>query len=132
MTERRELFQTYPVLVEAGSSRSTLSYRREELYFAVQGKSVAESALTVEWKLSDEDITVFKGELRDLDTEVGPERLRPVYRLLPDGPVVVPTGLVFARFADNVGAEDRRADLSRAGYDIESVPAYAAGTLSMS
>ena len=125
MTERRDNFHAYPLVVEAGGSRATLSYSREKLYFAVQGKIAENINLPVKWKSREDAITVFEGEPWNLETAIAPERLRPVYRLLPDGPMVIPTGMVFARFEESLKAEERSSQLAEAGYEIDTVPAYA-------
>jgi hypothetical protein len=53
------------------------------------------------------------------------DRLGPVYRAGPDGPLAVPTGRVFVRFREGDRAEDRRDALAAAGYALESVPTFA-------
>lgn len=55
----------------------------------------------------------------------GEGTMGPVYRRMPGGGVVVPTGRVFVRFAEGERAEDHGAELAEAGYDIEEVPSYA-------
>lgn len=47
--------------------------------------------------------------------------------LHPGGSLGVPTGLVFIRFTDAEALESRRADLTRAGFDVERVLSYAPG-----
>ena len=49
----------------------------------------------------------------------------PVYRRMPGGGLVVPTGRVLVRFAEGEAAEVHRADLADAGYEIEEVLSYA-------
>lgn len=49
----------------------------------------------------------------------------PVYRRVPGGDIVVPTGLVLVRFAEDDAAADHRDDLAGAGYELEQVPGYA-------
>lgn len=49
----------------------------------------------------------------------------PVYRRVPSGSVVVPTGRVLVRFAESEIAEHHRAELAEAGYDIEEALSYA-------
>jgi hypothetical protein len=52
-------------------------------------------------------------------------RLGPVYRASPGGALAIPTGRVFVRFRDGEHAAGYRDVLSAAGYELESVPAYA-------
>jgi hypothetical protein len=56
-----------------------------------------------------------------------PERgsLGPVYRWTGGG-LAVPTGRAFVRFSEGEEAASRGHELAAAGYEIESVPAYAA------
>jgi hypothetical protein len=49
----------------------------------------------------------------------------PVYRRVPGGGLVVPTGRVLVRFAEGTPAEHHRDELAEAGYDIEEVLSYA-------
>lgn len=49
----------------------------------------------------------------------------PVYRRMPGGSVVVPTGRVLVRFAEGDSAERHRDDVNAAGYDIDEVLSYA-------
>jgi hypothetical protein len=41
------------------------------------------------------------------------------------GPIAVPTGEVFVRFAEDVRAEARLEELSNAGYEVAKIPSYA-------
>jgi hypothetical protein len=56
------------------------------------------------------------------------DRLGPVYRAGPGGPLAVPTGRIFVRFAEGERAEDRRDALAAAGYALESSPGFAPHT----
>jgi hypothetical protein len=51
--------------------------------------------------------------------------LIPVYSAGPQGPLAVPTGRVFVRFADGTRAEERRGDLEALGFTVERVLSYA-------
>lgn len=52
----------------------------------------------------------------------------PVYRRVPGGDMVVPTGRVLVRFADGDAAADHKADLQSVGYIVERVLPYATNT----
>lgn len=54
-----------------------------------------------------------------------PATIGPVYRRMPGGALVVPTGRVLVRFAEGEPAERHRQELAEAGYDIEEVLSYA-------
>lgn len=64
-------------------------------------------------------------EVRPVDAHADATDQGPVYRRVPGGDIVVPTGLVFVRFGEHDAAEDHRDDLSGAGYALEQVPGYA-------
>ena len=55
----------------------------------------------------------------------GQGAIGPVYRRMPGGGLVVPTGRVLVRFAEGEPAEAHRAELADAGYEIEEVLSYA-------
>ena len=68
-------------------------------------------------------------ELRyQLDEESGSVETAPVYRRVPSGEAVVPTGRVLVRFADADNATDHDSDLRCAGYVIDEVLPYATNT----
>lgn len=125
MIKRHDSVQDYPLEIRSGNLSSILTHRREELYFALRGLPAAQTTLRVVWTLPDEGIAVIEGDPQELAATVAGQQVRPVYRRQPNGPVEVPTGLVFARFEEGVKAEERRAHLADAGYDIESIPSYA-------
>ena len=52
-------------------------------------------------------------------------RAGPVYRTVPGGSPVVPTGRVFVQFGEATDAAAQRDLLADAGFALESVPAYA-------
>ena len=49
----------------------------------------------------------------------------PVYRRVPGGDLVVPTGRVFVRFDSGDAAADHQEELRAVGYEVEQVPPYA-------
>ena len=68
-------------------------------------------------------------ELRyQLDEEGGSVETAPVYRRVPGGEVVVPTGRVLVRFGDADNATDHESDLRAAGYVVDEVLSYATNT----
>lgn len=125
MTERQEYFAAYPRELAAGGQDSDRRYRRALRYFAVPCKIAEENTLPIMWQLYDDGISVLEGTPNDLVDPVAPEDLRPVYRPMPDGGLVVPTGAVFVRFEDGIAADSRRQMLAESGYEIASIPIYA-------
>ncbi|HYO20449.1 MAG TPA: hypothetical protein VES02_17490, partial [Dermatophilaceae bacterium] len=49
----------------------------------------------------------------------------PVYRRVPGGDIIVPTGRVLVRFGEHDRAENHRHELEGAGYLLDQVPSYA-------
>jgi len=70
----------------------------------------------------DEVFTVHAGEPPRTRSA---EEVGPVYSAGPDGPLAIPTGRVFVRFADGVRAEDRRAAFEATGFKIDKLLPYA-------
>jgi hypothetical protein len=79
----------------------------------------------VVWTLEAEGIAVLRGQPRSASIPVA--AVTPVYAR-PSGPPAVPTGRVFVRFAENVRADLRRRQLSRAGWELVEAPAWAPHT----
>ena len=125
MTGPRDYFGEYPPELKASTLRSDHRCFRAKLYFAVQGMAIEQPDIRMVWKSPGDQITVFEGDPRLFRPASDSQRLRPVYRFPPNGPPLVPTGLVFARFEEGTSAEDRRQEIAAVGYDIASVPSYA-------
>lgn len=125
MTELRDYFDVYPQKLKVSTLRPDQWCYRDKQYFAVQGKPKDRIDLPVAWKSSGDQITVFEGDPALLQQAPREQALRPVYRLAPDGPPLVLTGLVFARFEEGVVVEDRRRQIADAGFEIASIPPYA-------
>ena len=125
MTELRDHFHAYPQKLKVSTLRPDQSCDRDPLYVAAVGKPTGRIDLPVAWESSADGITVYEGDASETEGAAPELELRPVYRLPPKGPPLVPTGLVFVRFEDGVAVEGRRRDIADAGYDIVSVPPYA-------
>jgi hypothetical protein len=55
-------------------------------------------------------------------------RFGPVYRAEPAGTLAVPTGRVFVRFEQGLGAPERARILRDSGYRVEDMPSWAPGS----
>jgi hypothetical protein len=92
-------------------------------YYAVHDRPPGSPAPGAAFVLKGGQIGVFRRDdaaaARRDATIVGP-----VYAA-PDGPLAVPTGLLFIRFAEGTSAAGRRAELERAGLEIVQIPGYA-------
>ncbi len=116
-------FAEYPQQVRFGTARPEAVYMRVPAYYAVHHRPAGASAPGAVLLLNDQTIAVFEGDPGE--APAGEATLTPVYALEPGGPLAVPTGLVFVRFAEGVDAEARRDDLRRAGYEVAQRLAYA-------
>jgi hypothetical protein len=97
-------------------------YRLDDRHHAEHGRPRGSAAPGAVMVLDGGRIAVMPGD--GAPAAAGGADVGPVYES-PDGALVVPTGLVFVRFADGSSAEARRADLERAGFEIVQVPGYA-------
>jgi hypothetical protein len=93
----------------------------------VAGSPVAKKAILV---LEDGSVAVFRGQppasaTAGAGARAQPPRIGPVYASAPGGGLAVPTGRILVRFSPGTLAEERRADLRGAGFEIEKVLAYA-------
>lgn len=103
-------------------SASGASYTRVPGYYAVHdaGEGARDSRAVM--TLKEEGIIVYRDEPDEgRDDEA---TLSAVYRLQPSGPLFVPTGKLFIRFAEGVAADSRRAEIGRAGYEIVKLSQY--------
>jgi hypothetical protein len=135
MSPRRKAVK-YPAEVRAGGGSTSAVYVRTSDHYAVLDRRPDEPVDDAVLTLEGGSIAVFRGEpqeKRGVRAAADRSRTRaepaptvaPVYRLGANGPLAVPTGLVFARFSDGVSVESRREDLRRAGYDVVEIPSYA-------
>lgn len=87
---------------------------------AVHGRTVRDAVLT----FPSEEVIVCPPQTA-ARARVGEGALGPVYRRGPQGPLVVPTGRVLVRFAEDDTAERHRARLASAGFTIDEQLGYA-------
>jgi hypothetical protein len=111
----------YPSRVHAGTVKAVFE-RRTDLY------SVRETADAV----PDGAVAVIPDDAASFAVYEGaPPRHRdakdvgPVYSNGPDGPLAVPTGRVFVRFASGIHAAERREQFEAAGFEIDKTLSYA-------
>ncbi|HEY0377079.1 MAG TPA: hypothetical protein VGC87_08985 [Pyrinomonadaceae bacterium] len=116
------LFRGFPERLRVGTERRDASYTLAPGYHAVHhGREETDTAGAV-MTLKEEGIAVYRGEPDESRGDTA--RVTPVYELQPSGPLAVPTGKVFVRFAQGVDAASRRAEIERAGYEIVKTSPY--------
>jgi hypothetical protein len=119
----------YPAEVQVGHGAASAVYVRTADHYALLHQRPDEVPDDAVLTLEGGSIAVFRGKPRARrsrkEPATRPPTVAPVYRLGADGPLAVPTGLVFARFAEGVPVESRREALERAGYEVVEIPSYA-------
>ena len=117
-----KLFRDFPERLRAGTERPEASYTRVPGYYAVHhGREQADTNGAV-MTLKEEGIAIYRGEPDENHGDT--ISLTPVYSLQPSGPLAVPTGKVFIRFAQGVEAASRREEIESAGYEIIKTSNY--------
>jgi hypothetical protein len=118
--------ERFPREIRVGTEGGGRVYRLDEQHYAEHGRRRSAPAADAVMLLEGGRIAVVRGDVARATpgVESGAARIGPVY-LSADGVRVVPTDLVFVRFAEGTAAEARRADLERAGFEIVDVPGYA-------
>ena len=91
-------------------------------YYAVTGPVDDRRHGDAVFHLDEEHLTVFR---RQDGAALPGSDAGPVYRVTEQGPLAVPTGKVFVRFAEGQSIEDRRGDIEAAGFRIVDTLSYA-------
>jgi hypothetical protein len=117
-----QLFSNYPRQLSRSQKQSPGPFLLNEGYHAVHGRKPGSPAAGALFELQGGEIAVYRGEPA---AGGGDERqVGPVYAL-PDGPLAVPTGLVFVRFKAGTSATAQREEIEQSGYEIVQIPGYA-------
>lgn len=114
----------FPAELPGSAAHPDRVYRRVPEHFAVHG-AVPDALGPIVTLALEEGVTVCRGGADAAPPSRHDVVVTPVYALHVGGRIAVPTGRVFVRFAEDVAAADRRAELRRAGYVVSSIPAYA-------
>jgi hypothetical protein len=110
----------YPARLQVG----TAQFERRADFYAVRDAAPGGAKNTVAVMRDDAYATfaVYQGRPR---RGAAAKTARPVYSAGPEGPLAVPTGLVFVRLKENVRPGARRAQFAKAGFRIDRTLAYA-------
>ena len=116
----------YPNHVRVGGTRATVFERRSDLYCRREapGEAVPSGAVAVIADDEEQAFVVYRGSP---ERQSAAEDAGPVYSAGAGGPLAVPTGRVFIRFAEGIRPEERREEIAAAGFEIERTLPYAAG-----
>lgn len=110
-----------PRQLPAGRQSSAPVYFLKNGYYAAHGLPPDTPTPGAAFVLDRGQIAVFPRDAAAPDTGPPKPTLGPVYAAA-DGPLAVPTGLLFVRFKEGTLADDRRDDLERAGFAVVKVP----------
>lgn len=119
-----EEFRHYPHCVMQSSEHPEQLYERQDGLFAVHDAGPKARAAAIE-TLDDGRIAVLEGSPADYSFLAEPRLVTPVYRLLPNGAISVPTGWILVRFGEPVLATSRARDFAALGYLIAQTIDYA-------
>lgn len=111
-----------PETVRSSSAERAPTYVLAGELFAVRGPAPRSPSVEIVDTLRAEGISVCRGRAPEVEAS---SELLPVYRLGGSGPVAVATGRVLVRFAEDVSAEERAADLARVGFAVVDLLAHA-------
>jgi hypothetical protein len=124
MSERR-IGTDYPRRVGASQKQGGEPFELQEDHYAVHGPQAGSRPADALFELAGGAISVHRGEApagAARDEQIGPVYAR------PEGPLAVPTGLLFVRFGEGDSAAEHREEIERRGYEIVDIPAYAPHT----
>jgi hypothetical protein len=114
------IFSHYPRQLSPSQKQDKAPLRLQEDTYAVHGRQPGSPPAGALFELKQGEIAVYRG-----NPPPGQEQqVGPVYAL-PDGPLAVPTGLVFVRFKEGTSAAEHREEIERSGYEIVQIPGYA-------
>jgi hypothetical protein len=100
-------------------------YTLADDYYVVSGAGVGQTDLDVEFHIEEGDLTVCRKRHDQTSFPPTTTAVGPVYRLGEHGPLAIPTGKVFVRFAEQTKLEDRQEDVERAGFRVKQILSYA-------
>jgi len=94
-------------------------------YYVVSGAGAGRGDPNVEFYLEEEELAVCRRPRGETTLASPTTAIGPVYRIGETGPLAVPTGKVFVRFAEHATFEDHRKEIEEAGFEISQILPYA-------
>jgi hypothetical protein len=120
-----EILSRFPERLAAGiPSRGRVFERRPGC--AVHGRPTGATAPGSIFTLNDGEIAVYADPPPASELNRGGIRLTAIYSSDATGPVLVPSGHIFARFHEDIRAEEQTQLLATAGFEIAERLSYAA------
>jgi len=119
-----DILANFPQQIVVNSSAEQRTYKIALDLYAIHGrpKSPAKNAAYV---INEGEIAVFKGRPDQTTLVSELDKVSPVYALVPGGTPVVPTGLVFIRFAEGIAVNEHEEEIKNAGYEVAETLPYA-------
>ena len=121
----KEVFANYPKKIKASTQHAENYYLFQTGVYAVHGEVPPPCQAAVMVTIEEGNVVICKGNPDELPPSIDRNALTPVYALQSSGPLAVPTGLVFIRFANNITAVNQKKALKSIGYIIDQELAYA-------
>ena len=120
-----DVFAKFPQQIPVSSRAGAGTYKLMPGYYAIHGTQPGPLARDAVHLFNDGAIAVFEGAPDQSTLAATPERLSPVYALVPGGSPAVPTGLIFLRLATGVSVDKLKDEIKGAGYEVAESLAYA-------
>ena len=120
-----DVFASFPQQIPVSSRPGAGTYKLMPGYYATHGKQPGPPARDAVHLFNEGAIAVFKGLPDQATVAAAPDKLSPVYALVPGGSPAVPTGLIFIRLADGIPIGKLKEEIRRAGYEVAESLAYA-------
>jgi hypothetical protein len=121
----KERIDSFPDRIEVGPPGKTARWLRDPDLLAAQGSVPEALAAEPAGEVPGEGLALASAAPDAAAPAAELARVTAVYRAGEGGPVGVPTGEVFVRFAAGTRAANHRSALAAAGFEIKEVPAYA-------
>lgn len=112
----------YPKRVSVGTDKAAAYELRADLHSVRHAAGASQDEAVAVIPDGKAAFAVYKGTPSH---DRGIEDVGPVYSAGPDGPIAVPTGRVFVRFANGVRADERKKEFEKAGFEIDKTLSYA-------
>lgn len=94
-------------------------------YYVVAGATDDHDRSNIAFYLEEDQLAVYRNRRGAISRETTGAAYGPVYRVDDQGPLAVPTGKVFLRFADHESIESHRAEIEQTGFTITETLPYA-------
>jgi len=120
-----DVFASFPQEFPVSSRPGAGTYNLMPGYYAIHEQQPGPAGRDAVHLFNEGAIAVFQGSPDQAKLAGAPEKLSPVYALVPGGSPAVPTGLIFIRLADGIPVSKLQEEIKDAGYEVAESLAYA-------